>query len=194
MTRRFEARTRISLKVLLGRKKQLDRSRPFLECLEGAAGPKDIARGTEVLPRMSRRRCWPERDNSRDRSPASNVLKALLARKRYLEGPKSCLECLEGAAGPKEITRGTEVLPRMSRRRCWPERDNSRSKRQSRRKNSVQIRMTQKRGTQGTSKENPVEMLFKYKRHIPLKLERTFASLCPLSRKENNLHKETRHR
>jgi hypothetical protein len=34
---------------------------------------------------MYRRHCWPERGNSRDRSPASNIPKALLARKREFE-------------------------------------------------------------------------------------------------------------
>jgi hypothetical protein len=41
------------------------------------------------------------RGNSRDRSPSSNTLKALLARKKQFERPKPCLEYLEGAAGPK---------------------------------------------------------------------------------------------
>jgi hypothetical protein len=102
-----------SLKVLLGRKKQLDRSRPCLRCLEGAAGPREIARGTEVLPRICRRRCWPERDDfegpksylkylegaagpkgmtSRDQSPTSNISKALLAREKQFEGPGNSLE------------------------------------------------------------------------------------------------------
>jgi hypothetical protein len=40
---------------------------------------------------------------------------------------------------------------------------------------------------------NPIERPFKCMGHIPLKLERTFANLCPLNRKEINLPKETRH-
>jgi hypothetical protein len=50
-----------------------------------------------------------------DRSPASNNLKALLARKRRFEGPKSGLEQLEGTAGSKKAIQGTEVQPRMSK-------------------------------------------------------------------------------
>jgi hypothetical protein len=38
-----------------------------------------------------------------------------------------------------------------------------------------------------TSKENPVETPFERKRHIPLILERIFASICPLGRKGINL-------
>jgi hypothetical protein len=41
-------------------------------------------------------------------------LKALLAQKKQFEGPKPCLEYLEGAAGPKEIVQGTEALPQIS--------------------------------------------------------------------------------
>jgi hypothetical protein len=53
--------------------------------------------------------CWPEEDNSRDRSPASNNLKALLARRRQFEGPKPSLKYLEGTAGLKKIIRGTKA-------------------------------------------------------------------------------------
>jgi hypothetical protein len=41
-------------------------------------------------------------------------MKALLARKKQIEGPKPCLEYYEGAAGPKETIRGTEALSRIS--------------------------------------------------------------------------------
>jgi hypothetical protein len=40
---------------------------------------------------------------------------------------------------------------------------------------------------------NPAERPFKCMEHIPLKLEGTFANLCPLSRQEINLPEETRH-
>jgi hypothetical protein len=171
-------------KAPLARKKQFEGPKSYLEYLEGAAGPKEAIRGTKVLPRISRRRCWPERGNSMDQSPTSNISKALLARKRQFEGPKSYLEYLEGAAGPKEAIRGTKVLPRISRRRCWPERGNSRdqsptsniskallarkkdsgdrktlSKEQKTEssKNSVYIQMAQKGRAQKTSKKTQLK-------------------------------------
>jgi hypothetical protein len=58
--------------------------------------------GSGAYTRTAWRRCRLERDDSKVRSPASNILKALLARKKQFEGPKPCLEYLEGAAGPKE--------------------------------------------------------------------------------------------
>jgi hypothetical protein len=45
-----------------------------------------------------------EKDDAKIRSPASNVSKALLAKRDDFEGPKSNLEYLEGAAGPKGMT------------------------------------------------------------------------------------------
>jgi hypothetical protein len=42
------------------------------------------------------------KDNSRDRSPASNISKALLAHIKQFEGLKPRLEYLEGAAGPQK--------------------------------------------------------------------------------------------
>jgi hypothetical protein len=44
-------------------------------------------------------------------------LEALLARKKQFEGPKSYLECLGGAAGPKEMIRGNfdRKFPRRSK-------------------------------------------------------------------------------
>jgi hypothetical protein len=64
--------------------------------------------------RTLKRRYWSEKGDSQDRSPTSNILKALLARKKQFEGPKPCIEYLEGAAGPKETIRGTKVPPRIS--------------------------------------------------------------------------------
>jgi hypothetical protein len=75
-------------KALLARKKQLEGPKSCLEYIDGTAGPKEITRGTEILSRIYRRHCWPERDNSRDRNPVSNISKALLARKKQLEEPK----------------------------------------------------------------------------------------------------------
>jgi hypothetical protein len=50
-------------------------------------------------------------DDSKVRSRASNILKALLAQKKQFEGPKPYLEYFEGAAGPKRQFEGPK--PRL---------------------------------------------------------------------------------
>jgi hypothetical protein len=105
------------LKALLARKRQFEGPKSCLEYLEGVVGPKEAIRGTEAHTRITQRRCWPEKINLKDRSPHSNNAEALLARKNQFEGPKSCLEYLEGAAGPKGAIREKfdQKSPRMNK-------------------------------------------------------------------------------
>jgi hypothetical protein len=108
-------------------------------------------------------------------------LKALLARKEQLEGPKSFLEypggavgpgrrfegpkshleCLEGAAGPKGAIRGTKVLeylesaavPKRRFEYNFDPKISLEGQKTKSSKNSVYIRMAQKRGAQKISKK-----------------------------------------
>jgi hypothetical protein len=64
---------------------------------------------SEAHTRIIWRRCWPDEDDSWDRSPHSNNSEALLARRRQLEGPKPALEKFGGVVGPMKMIRGTRT-------------------------------------------------------------------------------------
>jgi hypothetical protein len=155
---------------------------------------------------------WAEKGNSKDRSPASNSLKALLARKKqseglkscleYLkgvaspkgqfEGPKPCLEYLEGAAGPKGQfeTISIKKFPRMSKHPLLEE-PHSKCSAKDRvvEELCVCLGNTKERSTKA-SKEIQSKKSSECKGHIPLRLERILTSLYPLSRKESTYPKD----
>jgi hypothetical protein len=118
-------------------------------------------------------------DDSRDRSPASNVQKALPARKEQFEGPKSFLEYLEGAVGPR----------RRFEYNFDPKNSLEGAKDRVVEKLCVYSDDTKERSKKDLE-ENPVERPSECKRYVPSRLERTFANLCPLSRKESTYPKK----
>jgi hypothetical protein len=143
------------LKVLLTRKKQFEGPKSRLEYPEGAAGPK--------------------RNNSRERSPASNILKALLAR--------------------KEIIRGNfnRRFPRRSKHSLLEEPHSKRSaKDRVVEKLCVCSGGAKKKSTKNLE-VNPIERPSECKGYIPLRLKKNFYQSLPFESKRIILPKESRH-
>jgi hypothetical protein len=113
------------LEALLARKKQFEGPKSCLEYLEGAAGPKVQFEGPKSY---------------------LEYLEGAAGPKGQFEGPKSYLEYLVGAAGPKRGNPNTISNKNSLEGANVPRKTESS-------KNSVYIRMVQKRGAQKTSKE-----------------------------------------
>jgi hypothetical protein len=96
------------LEALLARKDNFEGPKPYLDYLEGAAGPKGQFEGPE---------------------PCLEYLKGAAGPKGQFEGPKPCLEYLEGAAGPKEQFKTISVgnVPRRSKHTLLEEPHSKRS-------------------------------------------------------------------
>jgi hypothetical protein len=80
-------------------------------------------------------------------------LKALLARKKQFEGPKSCLKYLEGAAGPKKQFEGPKTPSNERAFLTQRAQFEAFNKRQDRRKNLACVLIAQKGGTQKPRKK-----------------------------------------
>jgi hypothetical protein len=100
-------------------------------------------------------------------------LKALLARKKPFEGPKSGFEYLEGAAGPKKAIRDKfdQKIPS---------------------KEQTSLGGTKEWSTKNLE-GNPVKRPSECKGYIPLRFRKNFYQSLPFESKRINLPKETRH-
>jgi hypothetical protein len=144
--------------------------------------------------------------NSKDRSLASNVLKALLARKRQFEGPKSYLEYLEGATSPKvrfegpksyleylEGAAGPKKTIRIQFRSKIPSKEQLFSERQSHRK-TLRIFGWHKREEQKGPRRRPSREVVRVQGVHTFEARKIFRQSLPFEPKRINLPKGTRHR
>jgi hypothetical protein len=127
-----------------------------------------------------------QKDNSRDQSPASNILKALLARKKQFEGPKPCLEYLEGAAGPKKTIRNNfdQKFPRRSKHSLPKETHSKRSAKDRVVEKPCVIWVAQKRGAPKPRREPSREIIRMQGVHT-FEVRKNSYQPRPLSRKES---------
>jgi hypothetical protein len=169
-----------SLEALLARKKQFEGPKSYLEYLEGAAGPKVQFEGPKSYLEYPEGAAGPK---GQFEGPKSYLeyLEGAASPKGQFEGPKSYLEYLEGAAGPKRQFE-------FNFEQKFPRRGKCSAKDRIVEKLCVYSDGTKKRSTKDLD-GNPIERPSECKGYIPLGLERTFANLCPLSRKKSTYPK-----
>jgi hypothetical protein len=184
MIQKPTARTRILRRHYWAEKRQLKGSRPSPEYLESAAGPKGQFEGPKSYLKCLVGAAGPKVQFEEPKSYLE-YLEGAAGPKGQFEGPKSYLEYLVGTTGPK-------VQFEHNFDQKFPRRSKCSTKDRVIEKLYVYSDGTKERSTkdlEGNSVERPSEC----KGYIPLGLERTFASLCPLGRKEINVPQETRH-
>jgi hypothetical protein len=189
------------LKALLARKRQFKGPKPCLEYLEGAAGPKVQFKGPKSCLEYIESAAGPKvrlegpKSYLKYHEGAADPKVRLKGPKSYLEylvgaagpkirfeGPKSYLEYLEGAAGPKGQFE-------YHFKRKFPRRGKCFAKNRIIEKLYVYSDGTKERSTTDLEGK-PVERPSECEGYIPLRLERSFANLCPLNRKESTFPKE----